>query len=76
MESQKSIENLDEVVIYPACELVLTEAEKRVGIEKLLKEAESFSKKLRKEMKTEEAHRALSQAQELAEEWGELAVTA
>ena len=76
VESQKSIENLDEVVIYPACELVLTEAEKRAGIEKLLKEAESFSKKLRKEMKTEEAHRALSQAQELAEEWGELAVTA
>lgn len=76
VESQKSIENLDEVVIYPACELVLTEAAKRAGIEKLLKEAESFSKKLRKEMKTEEAHRALSQAQELAEEWGELAVTA
>ena len=27
-------------------------------------------------MKTEEAHRALSTAQELAEEWGELSVTA
>ena len=76
VESQKSIENLDELVIYPACELVLDDEQKQVGIEHLLKEAKSFSAKLKKEMKTEEAHRALSMAQELAEEWGELSVTA
>ena len=75
-ESQKSIENIDEITIYPACELVLTEAEKQAGIEKLLKEAKKTSDKLRKEMKTEESHRMLSTAEEKAEEWGELSICA
>lgn len=76
VESQKSIENLESLTIYPACELVLSKEKKEAGIEVFLKEAEGFSAKLRKEMKTEEAHRALSMAQELAEEWGELSMTA
>jgi len=76
VESQKSIENLDELVIYPACELVLSEEERIEGISALLAEAEAFSGRLRKEMKTEEAHRALSYAQELAEAWGEFSETA
>lgn len=76
VESQKSIENLESLTIYPACELVLSKEKKEAGIEAFLKEAEGFSAKLRKEMKTEEAHRALSMAQELAEEWGELSMTA
>lgn len=75
-ESQKSIDTLEELTIYPACELVLTKKEKEAGIKRLLKEADIFSEKLRKEMKTEEAHRASSMAKELAEEWGELSVTA
>ena len=75
-ESQKSIENIEDIRIYPACELVLTEEEKRAGIEKLLVEAKKTSEKLRKEMKTEEAHRMLSMAEEKAEEWGELSIYA
>ena len=75
-ESQKSIENLDELVIYPACELVLTEEEKAAGIKKITEEAEKLSDKLRKEMKTEEAYRIKSTAYELAEEWGVLQITA
>lgn len=75
-ESQKSIENLDELVIYPACELVLTEGEKAAGIKKITEEAEKLSDKLRKEMKTEEAYRIKSTADELAEEWGVLQITA
>ncbi|MBP3451670.1 MAG: DEAD/DEAH box helicase, partial [Agathobacter sp.] len=75
-ESQKSIESIDEITIYPACELVLTEEEKQAGIEKLLKEAKKTSDKLRKEMKTEEAHRMLIGAEEKAEEWGELSIYA
>ena len=75
-ESQKSIENLDELVIYPACELVLTEEEKAAGIKKITEEAEKLSDKLRKEMKTEEAYRIKSTADELAEEWGVLQITA
>ena len=75
-ESQKSIENVDEIKIYPACELVLSEEEKKAGIERLLKEAKKTSDKLRKEMKTEEAYRMLSTAEEKAEEWGELSIYA
>ena len=75
-ESQKSIENLDELVIYPACELVLTEAEKAAGIKKITEEAGKLSDKLRKELKTEEAYRIKSTADELAEEWGVLQITA
>ena len=75
-ESQKSIENIEEIKIYPACELVLTETEKKAGIERILKEAKKISQKLRGEMKTEEAHRMLSTAEEKAEEWGELSIYA
>ena len=75
-ENQKSIENIEQIRIYPACELVLSDEEKRLGIEHLLKEAEKTSEKLRKEMKTEEAHRMLSLAKEKAEEWGELSIYA
>lgn len=75
-ESQKSIEAVDEIAIYPACELVLSEEEKKAGIEALLEEAKKTSEKLRKQMKTEEAHRMLSTAEEKAEEWGELSIYA
>ena len=75
-ETQKSIENIDEVSIYPACELVLSEEEKQEGIKRLLEEAKKTSEALRKQMKTEEAHRCMSMAQEKAQEWGELALYA
>lgn len=75
-ESQKSIETIEELSLYPACEVVLSEEEKQEGIDKLLEEAKTFSEQLRKKMCTEEAHRVLSHAKELAEEWGELSITA
>lgn len=75
-ESQRSIENLEEVHIYPACELVLAEEERKAGIDRILKEAEKVSAKLRKEMKTEEAYRVKSAAEQIAEEAGELGISA
>ena len=75
-ESQRSIENLEEVYIYPACEVVLSEEERKAGIERILKEAETVSTKLRKEMKTEEAYRVKSAAEQIAEEVGELGISA
>lgn len=75
-ESQRSIENLEEVHIYPACELVLTEDERKAGIERILQEAEKVSAKLRKEMKTEEAYRVKSAAEQIAEAAGELGISA
>lgn len=75
-ESQRSIENLNEVHIYPACELVLTKEERQAGMGRILQEAETVSAKLRKEMKTEEAYRIKSTAAQIAEEAGELGISA
>ena len=75
-ESQRSIENLTEVHIYPASELVLTEEERQAGIERIKEEAKKVAAKLRKEMKTEEAHRVKSAAEQIAEEAGELGISA
>ncbi len=76
VESQKSVENIESVTIYPAAELVLSDMEKQKGIERLLAEAEEVSDKLRKEFKTEEAYRILSTAKTLAEEWSQLSICA
>lgn len=76
VESQKSIENIESVTIYPATELVLSETEKQEGTEALLAEAKKVSDKLRKEFKTEEAYRIMSTAETLAEEWSQLSVSA
>ncbi len=73
-ESQKSIANLDEVMIYPAAELVLTEEELEAGIEKIEAETKEVYEKYRGEMKTEEAHRLKQHTEELVEEWRELSL--
>lgn len=75
-ESQRSIENLEEVSIYPACELVLSKEEREMGIKRMLAEAEKTSAKFRKEMKTEEAYRVKSAAEQVAEEAGEFGISA
>ena len=55
--SQRSLEELKSVEIYPATEIVLTEEEKQTGIEKIKAEFEKNYAAFRKAMKTEEAHR-------------------
>ncbi len=75
-ESQRSIENLEEIHIYPACELVLTKEQQQAGIERLMQEAKEVSAKMRKEMKTEEAYRVTAAAKQLREEIEELEITA
>lgn len=76
VESQKSIENLTEIAIYPACELVLTTEQRQVGIDAIREEAKECARKFRSEMKTEEAYRLQSEIDELAEGWEELSDTA
>lgn len=76
IESQKSIEQIEELAIYPACEMVLSDEEKRQGIDRMLEEASSVSEAFRKQMKTEEGHRIKAMSEELAEEWGELSMYA
>ena len=75
-QSQRSIENLEEVHIYPACELVLSKEERQAGVDKILAEAKMVSDKLRSEMRTEEAYRALKTAEEFAEQTIEYGVSA
>ncbi len=57
VESQRSIENMESVKIYPATEYIIDSEQLEEGIRKIKKECETFSGKLRKEMKTEEAYR-------------------
>ena len=56
-QSQRSIENLDEVDIYPASELILNQSVLEKGLERLEKEAKKAEQVFRKDMKTEEGHR-------------------
>lgn len=66
--SQRSIEKLESVSIYPATEMVLQEEEIQKGYQAIQKEGKEVSEKLRKEFKTEEAHRIQTQVQELGEQ--------
>lgn len=67
LESQRSIEQLDEATIYPASELVVTKEQLKQGADRIEKEKKSYSKSLRSQMKTEEAHRIETIIQEVAD---------
>ena len=47
MLSQRSVENLDEIAIYPATELMLSEARRQDGFARIKKETKQYAKKLR-----------------------------
>ena len=66
--SQRSAEKLSGITIYPASEMLLSDSQMKKGMEKIRKEAESFSEKLRKDFHTEEAHRVDVQMKELGEQ--------
>lgn len=66
--SQRSIEELDSIVIYPATEFILSEQEKMQGLSHISKEAEKTAEILRKQFKTEEAARVMKIAQGLKEQ--------
>lgn len=67
-ESQRSIENLTQVTIYPASEFVLEKEQRDRGIKGLQKDMEKQYAVLRKQMRTEEAHRLKSTVQEFVEQ--------
>ncbi len=73
--SQRSIEKLESITIYPATEIVLSDKELRAGLEKIEAEGREYSEKLREQMKTEEAHRIMEQVGELKEELLELGLS-
>ncbi len=57
VESQRSIENLERISIYPACEVMADGRRIRAAIEKMEKDVKKPWEQMCREMKTEEAHR-------------------
>lgn len=66
--SQRSLEKLSGVTIYPAGEMLLSGRRLREGMSRIEKEAKAFTGKLRKEFRTEEAHRVETQIKEMTEQ--------
>lgn len=73
-DSQRSIEQLESVSIYPASEMVLSRDELEDGIARIEKEGSEFSDKLRSDFHTEEAYRVTQQIAELREQLLEMGV--
>jgi transcription-repair coupling factor (superfamily II helicase) len=71
--TQKSVEEIKEVTIYPAVELVLTPDEIAEGLNLIEADSKKLYELYRKDMKTEEAHRVQTMASTLIDqtrEWG------
>ena len=62
--SQRSVEELREVTVYPAAELILDKEVREQGLEKIRKEAQKQEKILRKSLLTEAAYRSGNIARE------------
>ena len=73
--SQRSVEQLESISVYPAAEIILSKEELHNGIGKIEEEGKEYAAKLRSEMKTEEAHRIEVQIRELREQLLELGVS-
>lgn len=65
--SQRSIEKLESVSIYPATEIILDDDQKKAGMKKIQDETDEIVEKLRAEFKTEEAHHLKSMIDEMRE---------
>lgn len=68
VESQRSIDNLQEITIYPATEYILDKERIQNGVRKIEKEAKKCGEQYRKVMKTEEAHRIKTLTKEFTEQ--------
>ncbi len=67
-ESQRSIETLTQVQIFPAREMILSEKRKKAGMEAIEAEAAKQYELFRAAFKTEEAHRIKTQVEELKDD--------
>ena len=73
--SQRSIENLESICIYPATEMILSKQQLMDGMKKIAEDAKKQSEALRKEFLTEEAYRLSKHVKELQEQVLELGMT-
>lgn len=74
--SQRSVEALRTVTIYPATEMILTKQQKLDGLKAVEAEAKQAAEALKKENKLEEAHRVKVQTEQLREQMEEFGVMA
>ncbi len=74
--SQRSIEKLSRITIYPAAELIVDHTGREAGKQKIEKEAAKQEAVFRKSMKTEEAHRIRVTADEFMEQLSEYGAAA
>ena len=74
--SQRSVEALRTVTIYPATEMILTKQQKLDGLKAIEAEAKQAAETLKKENKLEEAHRVKVQTEQLREQMEEFGVMA
>ncbi|MBQ8032299.1 MAG: DEAD/DEAH box helicase, partial [Butyrivibrio sp.] len=70
--SQRSLEKLESVSIYPASEIILEEDELEKGMQKIEDDTERIVKSLRDQFKTKEAHELKVRTEELKEQLFEL----
>lgn len=68
VESQRSIENVEELYVYPAGEMILDDERIDRGIKKIEKEHKVYAKSLKEEMQTESYARINRQVSSLKEE--------
>lgn len=68
VESQRSIENVDRLLVYPASEMILDEERVSTGLKKIDKEVKVYAEKLKKAFKTEEYARIKRSVEQLKEE--------
>ncbi len=73
--SQRSVEKLESIVIYPATEIILSGEELRAGLKRIEEEGKEYAAALREQRKTEEAHRIKTQIEELKEQLLELGIS-
>ena len=73
--SQRSVEKLQSIDIYPASEMILDEERLQRGLTLLEEDATGCSEELRKAFKTEEAYRVKSQVKALKEQLLEFGVS-
>ena len=70
--SQRSLEKLESIEIYPASEIILDEKRLEEGFERIQEDTDKIVGKLRAEFKTKEAHQLKTQTEELKEQLFEL----
>ena len=70
--SQRSIEQLQSINIYPASEMLMDDERLMQGLDRIMKDAEVRSAKLKKDFRTEEGARVLADANRLKEDLTEI----